>query len=291
MSDADRRPNILFVMADQLSALATSPYGNDDVLTPNMQRLAERGVLFDRSFCNFPLCAPSRASMMSGQLASRIPVNDNHEEMPASIPTFAHHLRRGGYLTILSGKMHFIGPDQLHGFEERLVTDIYPSDFMWAREWLLQGDPPRRTGTAGATPFSNVFSPREMSQMVKEAGVVSWSSQLEYDEETHFRTLERIRSLARRRGDSAHQPWFLCTSYTHPHDPYVHTQEYWDRYEGVDFAMPEDPPAGWEPHPRRRLGQHFSRRRSRGAHPRGRVQVAAAATTPPPATSTTSWAS
>ena len=124
MPESVRQPNILFVMADQLSALATSPYGNADALTPHTAALAERGVLFARSYCNSPLCAPSRASMMTGRLSGALPVNDNSEELAASVPTFVHHLRRAGYLTTLSGKMHFVGPDQLHGFEERLTTDI-----------------------------------------------------------------------------------------------------------------------------------------------------------------------
>ena len=242
------RPNIVLIMADQLSALATSPYGNPDVLTPNMQALAERGVLFAHSYCNAPLCAPSRASMMTGRLSGRLPVNDNSEELPASAPTFVHHLRRAGYLTVLSGKMHFVGPDQLHGFEERLTTDIYPADYMWTKLWTEQGDPPQRVGLPGDQETGASYV-RQMAQMVKESGPISWSYQLEYDEEVHFRTLERMRGLARRRGAAAEQPWLLCVSYTHPHDPYVATNEYWDRYEGVPIRMPEAPPPGHHPHP------------------------------------------
>ncbi|MBI3973760.1 MAG: choline-sulfatase [Chloroflexi bacterium] len=241
------QPNILFIMADQLGALATSPYGNRDVLTPHLERLAQGGVVFERSYCNSPLCAPSRASMMAGQLPGRLPVNDNSEELPASVPTFVHHLRRAGHRTILSGKMHYVGPDQLHGFEERLTTDIYPADYMWTKSWEAQGDPPRRVGLPGDAETGASYA-RQMAQMVKESGPVSWSYQHEYDEETHFRALEALRGLARRRGADAHQPWFLCVSYTHPHDPYVATQEYWDRYEGREIAMPEPPPPGYEPH-------------------------------------------
>ena len=53
---------------------------------------------------------------------------------------FAHHLRRAGYHTCLSGKMHFVGPDQLHGFEERLTTDIYPADFGWTPDYRKPGE-------------------------------------------------------------------------------------------------------------------------------------------------------
>ncbi|MGH2350890.1 MAG: choline-sulfatase [Chloroflexota bacterium] len=243
----ERKPNILFIMADQLTALATEPYGNRDVRTPHLARLAAEGVVFERSYCNAPLCTPSRMSMMTGQLSGRLPVNDNSEELPSSVPTFVHHLRRGGYRTILSGKMHFVGADQLHGFEERLTTDIYPADFMWTKDWPSQGDPPRRMGLPGDSETGASYA-RQMAQMVKESGPVPWSYQLEYDEEAHFHALETLRRLARRRGADREQPWFLCVSYTHPHDPYVATQEYWDRYEGVDLQVPEAAPPGYAPH-------------------------------------------
>ncbi len=129
------RPNILMIMADQLTALALPAYGHQVVRAPNLDRLASEGVLFEQAYCNFPLCAPSRASLMSGRLASRIEVYDNAAEFPASVPTMAHGLRAQGYRTCLAGKMHFVGPDQLHGFEERLTTDIYPADFGWTPNW------------------------------------------------------------------------------------------------------------------------------------------------------------
>ena len=84
---------------------------------------------------------------MSGRLPSRTGAYDNAAEFRADIPTFAHYLRRAGYRTILSGKMHFCGPDQLHGFEERLTTDIYPADFGWTPDW----DRAAKSGRAGTT--------------------------------------------------------------------------------------------------------------------------------------------
>ena len=67
--------------------------------------------------------------MLSGRLPSEIGAYDNAAEYPAAVPSFAHALRRQGYRTVLAGKMHFVGPDQLHGFEERLTTDTYTADF------------------------------------------------------------------------------------------------------------------------------------------------------------------
>ena len=83
---------------------------------------------------------------MTGLLPSRTRVYDNAAEFAADLPSFAHRLRLGGYRTILSGKMHFCGPDQLHGFEERLTTDIYPADYGWTPDWDRPG-----SGRAGTT--------------------------------------------------------------------------------------------------------------------------------------------
>lgn len=105
------QPNILFLMADQLATHGLPFYGNGIVKAPNLTRLASRGVVFDNSYCNYPLCAPSRFSMLTGQNCSTIGAYDNGAEFPASLPTFVHYLRARGYHASLSGKMHFVGPD------------------------------------------------------------------------------------------------------------------------------------------------------------------------------------
>lgn len=132
----DKKPNILYIMADQMSAPLLSMYNKDSVIkTPNMDRLAKEGVVFDSAYCNSPLCAPSRFTMVTGQLPSRIGGYDNASDLPGDTVTYAHYLRAQGYHTALSGKMHFCGPDQLHGYEQRLTTDIYPGDYGWSVDW------------------------------------------------------------------------------------------------------------------------------------------------------------
>lgn len=125
------KPNILVFMADQVNG-ALFPDGSTDWLhAPHLKALAARSVCFANAYTGSPLCASGRASYMSGQLPHRTRVYDNAAEFAFDIPTYAHHLRRVGYHTTLSGKMHFVGPDQMHGFEERLTTDVYPADFGW----------------------------------------------------------------------------------------------------------------------------------------------------------------
>ncbi|MEC8515271.1 MAG: sulfatase-like hydrolase/transferase, partial [Pseudomonadota bacterium] len=102
-------------MADQLAPQFTGAYGHPVVNTPHIDALVGRGLRFDSAYCNSPRCAPSRFSFMSGQLISRIGAYDNASEFSAAVPTFAHYLKMIGYRTCLSGKMHFVGPDQMHG--------------------------------------------------------------------------------------------------------------------------------------------------------------------------------
>lgn len=222
---AERTPNILLIMADQLPASTIGSYGHPVVRTPNLDMLAENGVLFENCYCNSPLCAPSRASLFTGRLISNIGVYDNGCELPASVPTFVHHLRRAGYETTLSGKMHFIGPDQLHGFENRLTTDIYPSSFIWSPDWSR--GPQLNQG-------SNV-------RQIRDAGICSWSLQLDYDEEVQFRAMECLRQQARSLQDKEASPFFLCVGYTHPHDPFIITPEWWDLYSGKEIDLPVIP--------------------------------------------------
>src|SRR6204780_5428287 len=215
-----KAPNILIVMADQMAPAFLPAYGHEIVKTPNIDALARVGVVFDSAYCASPLCAPSRASFMSGLLPSRTRVYDNAAEFAADIPTFAHALRLCGYRTILSGKMHFCGPDQLHGFEQRLTTDIYPADFNWTPDW----DRPHHRPTW----YHNMSS-------VTQAGLCVRPNQLDFDDETAFMAERAIFDLARSRDQ---RPFLLVASFSHPHDPFAVQQRYWDLYRDEDIDMP-----------------------------------------------------
>ncbi|MCA3824197.1 MAG: choline-sulfatase, partial [Burkholderia sp.] len=217
-------PNILILMADQLTPFALPAYGNRVARTPTLDRLAAQGVVFDAAYCASPLCAPSRFSLLTGKLPSGIGAYDNAAELPAQTLTFAHYLRAGGYRTMLSGKMHFCGPDQLHGFEERLTTDIYPADFGWVPDW----DQP----TERPSWYHNMSS-------VLEAGPCVRTNQLDFDDEVTFAAKQKLYDVARERaaGHDA-RPFCMVVSLTHPHDPYAITRDYWDRYNDDEIDMP-----------------------------------------------------
>lgn len=230
------KPNILFVMADQLAARYLGPYGHPLVKTPHLDRLAREGVVFENAYTPSPLCAPARATVMNGLLPSRSGVYDNAAEFPSAIPTWAHYLRLAGYRTCLSGKMHFVGPDQLHGLEERLTTDIYPADFGWTPDWRLRQE---RIDWW----YHNMTS-------VLQPGIAEITNQLEFDDEAAFLATRKIYDYARYENET---PFCLMASFTHPHDPYAARAKFWNLYrdEEIDLPTVATTPNDLDPHSRR----------------------------------------
>jgi choline-sulfatase len=218
----ESRPNIVMIMVDQMAHDVVGALGHPVVKTPNIDRLVQNGISFSNSYCNSPICAPSRASFVTGMMPSKVGAYDNGSELPAGVPTFVHHLRRAGYETVLSGKMHYVGPDQLHGFEHRLTRDIHATGFELTPDW---------TRGEYANPGTGV-------KRLKNAGVIDWNNHLAYDEKVLFRTLEKIRDFGKQ---AEQKPFFLCASLFHPHDPFVITETYWNMYSDVDIPLPDIP--------------------------------------------------
>ncbi|KAI5459041.1 alkaline-phosphatase-like protein [Mariannaea sp. PMI_226] len=117
--------------------------------------------------------------------------------------------------------MHFVG-DQLHGYEQRLTSDIYPADFGWVVNW---DEPDTRLEW-----YHNASS-------ILTAGPCGRSNQLDYDEEVMFKSTQYLWDHARAGPDQ--EPFCLTVSLTHPHDPYTITKKYWDLYKDVDIDLPE----------------------------------------------------
>lgn len=235
---ADHRPNILIVMSDEHAPQVSSPYGHPFIQTPNLQRLADGGHVFENSYCNSPLCVPSRASFMTGRHLHRIGVWDNGVPLASDEPTWAHRLNALGYDTALSGKMHFVGADQHHGFKERLVPDVHGCGRIAGPDWA-----------AGV-----VDGGKRMRARIAEAGPGD-SSYQRYDEEVVARASAYLQDPVR-----PERPWALCASLITPHFPLVVRQPYFDRYypEHADLPrIPADHHAS--PHPaHQRLRLHFS---------------------------------
>ena len=214
-------PNILLLMSDEHPVFMTGCYGHRSVKTLTIDSLAANGAVFDAAYCPSPICAPSRASMMTGRHVHTIEVWDNASPLRSDWPTFAHSFSAAGYRTILCGKMHFVGPDQMHGFDERWTQDIYPATFDWTRSNR------EKVAVNDGQNIDRVF----------ECGI-GWTADMDYDEEVVFRAEYGLRRLARRK---EREPFLLCISLTGPHYPYKAPGKYWNLYSDDDVDLPEIP--------------------------------------------------
>ncbi|ANY85046.1 hypothetical protein BB934_43360 (plasmid) [Microvirga ossetica] len=214
-----RRPDIILIMSDEHAPHFSSVYGNTHIHTPNLQRLAADGMTFDAAYCSSPLCVPSRMSFMTGRYASRIECWDNGSPLRSDIPTLAHVMRACGYETILVGKMHFIGPDQLHGFERRPVDDN------------------RVCSTAIESPTwddPNATIAQARSRLTT-AGVAH-TPHLEQDHDVMTEALACIDRVAAAGLDR--RPVFLCISFNAPHFPLKVPERYFSLYDGSAIDVP-----------------------------------------------------
>ena len=117
------KPNILLIISDQHSKHHLGCYGDPLVRTPHLDRLAAAGMRFSNAYTAAPLCVPARMAFMTGRRPSANQVWDNAHILHSALPTWAHAVGAAGYETALIGRMHFVGPDQRHGFERRPIGE------------------------------------------------------------------------------------------------------------------------------------------------------------------------
>src|SRR5436190_21046154 len=116
---AEAKPNILWIVADDHASYVCGAYGNKQVRTPNLDRLAAEGTRFDRAYCNSPVCTASRQSFLTGRYPRTIGVTQLKTPLPENEVTLAKMLKAAGYDTAAIGKMHFNSPAK-HGFDVRI---------------------------------------------------------------------------------------------------------------------------------------------------------------------------
>ena len=232
----ERRPNFLIILSDEHGPMFSSTYGHAVVETPSMDRMAERGVTFDAAYCNSPLCVPSRLSFITGRYVSRVGAWDNATPLAVDTITWPYLLRSRGYDVALSGKMHLIGPDQLHGFRAQLATDLHAQTPHFVTRWT-----------------EGIRAAGEPWQGVVNAGP-GMTREIETDDEVEAAGTEYLRERA-----WENQPFALCLGFIAPHFPFVVPDYYYDRYPTQRVDMPDMPSGHLEdlPPAAQRLRQMF----------------------------------
>ncbi|MEE2657765.1 MAG: sulfatase-like hydrolase/transferase [Candidatus Latescibacterota bacterium] len=210
------RPNLLYMHSDQHSPFVASCYGDNVVDTPNLDALAKRGVTLDGCYCPSPICVPSRMSALTGRYPYENRVWTNSHILDSSIPTLAHAMGAGGYRPALIGRMHAVGPDQLHGYAERLVGDHGPNQA--GGRGVDHGE---LSGTAG---------PARVSLTKSGSGQSAYQV---HDEDVAASAVDWLnRYGVRRRSGVETEPFSLSVGFMLPHQPFVARRQDYERYQG-----------------------------------------------------------
>lgn len=216
------RPSLLYIHSDQHNPYVTGCYGDPLVQTPNLDRLAQNGAMFENAYCCSPICVPSRMSMLTGQHPYQNRVWTNQHGLDSSIPTFAHAMGAAGYWPVLVGRMHALGPDQLHGYAERLVGD-HQSNYLGGSgvdRGVLNGTAgPQRISLERSGPGQNAY---QVHDEYCTAATIDYLNQL---------------GVRKKSGEEA-EPFCITVGYMLPHPPYVARRAAYDTYRSR-MTMPE----------------------------------------------------
>ena len=254
-----RRPNILFIMADQLRRDALGCFGNGIVQTPRIDSLAERGMRFDGMYAAYPVCAPNRATIFTGRYPTAHRVTVNGKRLPESETTLMDVLKISGYRTYGSGKMHF-GPQwryppdgsPLIDPDPSLAVDPQPVDGMlpWYGFDRVAVTEDHRVG-----PYGRYLAERGYSldgELHSASYPQSATAASPFPEEHHQTTWITDRALDflrdHRTDGNREKPFFLKVSYVHPHHPFNPPRPYDAMYDPADMPLPirrEGEENGW----------------------------------------------
>ncbi len=223
------RPNLLVLFSDEHDGAVLGAAGHPQVQTPHLDALAARGLLFERAYCNGPLCVPSRLSFLSGYFPHQVAAFDNASVPPGGYRTWGHILAAAGYETVLCGRTHFNGGERLHGFERRLADDL-----------------PRWYSPMGGSPGDRKHSRRSTNSHVSEHGALEEVESFErahacdhlaYDERVAELAVAFLEEKASAAGGDQ-RPWLLYVGFIHPHFPLIAPRAYVERYDPASIPLP-----------------------------------------------------
>jgi choline-sulfatase len=212
------RPNILLIQSDEhsyrfLSARSHSN-GGEPCHTPTLDGLIAEGTHFETTYCQMPLCSPSRISMLCGRHSHRCGAWGNNAILPPELPTFATQLGAHGYATCNVGKMHLGGSRQLAGFQHRPYGDF-------GGPCAHQFDPLDLFDSEGLKPGM------DMRSRTVDAGLSQIPESLLQEQ---IVARESIAWLREQRHARAEQPWLLYASFSRPHFPLTAPRRFFERY-------------------------------------------------------------
>ena len=244
----EKKPHILLLISDEHRPDVLPVEGNEVVRTPVLDRFIGEGVYFRNAYTPSPICVPARQSFLSGLYPRRAGCLNFGDPMPSEVLTIPGHLSRYGYRGVAAGKMHFVGPDQMHGWHERIGRDIV------GRNGYKLVDDPVHTAQiepeAGTGMWSVINTPD--SKFAKEvmnarAGEGPWMRHDRYSVEGMLHFLDETFASESYDRPGA-QPLLLAVSLSCPHYPYQCPKGLFDYYLRRVGPIVEDLPHAFDCH-------------------------------------------
>lgn len=218
------KPNLLFIFSDQHAQRVAGCYGDSIVKTPALDTLAQSGVTFDNAYCPSPICVPSRMSMLTACHPHRQNCWTNDDYLASDLPTWLHAVSANGYKPHLIGRLHAMGPDQLHGYARREIGEHSPNWPGVARHSM---------GVLEKTNDPNI-----------ESLLTCGAGQSAYELKDRDVTTATITALEQHAAlpTEGREPFCMTVGLMLPHAPYV-SQQQW-----VDYYLDKLPdPQIWKP--------------------------------------------
>jgi arylsulfatase A-like enzyme len=232
-----RKPNFLFLIADDHAGYVLGADGNQMARTPNLDRLAAEGMRFARHYCNSPVCTPSRQSFFTGQMPHMAGVTRLPTPLSEQKPTLARQFRAAGYTTAVFGKMHFNRPGAagMHGFDIAHTEDVI------TRDWHEQVKPrpiPQHIATK-KLPWKPIVDP---ARIWLNADKLPYPC---YDDD--MRGSYQVHQAEQFLEQQKNKPFALWVSFMEPHSPYDFPIEYRDKFAASRFTPPRvGPEDAWQ---------------------------------------------
>lgn len=226
---AEARPNVLFIIVDDLRP-ALGCYGASHIRSPNIDKLAARGLLFERAYCQVAVCNPSRSSLLSGARPDTTQVFDNQHFLRPNLPdvvTLPQHFKNHGYHSVSLGKV-------FHHSEREPGDD--PQS--WSEPAWYHGEPYRHWFTQESLDYVKNLKALPKAQQPKKLRAAPFEAADEPDDvypdgQTAVKAIETLAGLKGK-------PFFLGVGFVKPHLPFTCPRKYWDLYPAGTIKLPEN---------------------------------------------------
>ncbi len=210
--------NIVFLFSDEHTGTVVRNSGHPTVRTPHLDHLSDQCYTYDNAYCNYPICTPSRLSMLTGQYPHQVDAWDLGAILDRKHKTWGDYLNEAGYETVLCGRTHFNGQDRLLGFSDRLLDDL-----------------PRWCNTSGRPPRRTPDDRRGSNSHVSECGPGD-HEHTKYDQEVADLAIDFLQTKA---ASSSEKPFLLYCGFMHPHFPLIPPPEFYALYDPDSLELPD----------------------------------------------------